>query len=85
MFSANAFRRLNVTDINDFGDNFHPTIAGVIVNWRVWKNNTSNSPLHLNDTLKCTSCFLAYHVFICPINLKDAEGETESKAAQIVQ
>lgn len=69
----------------DFRDNFYPTIPAVIFNWWVWENKTSNSTLHLNDNLKFTSCFLECYVFIFTTNLKDAEGETESKLAQIVQ
>lgn len=84
MFLTNAFSRIYVIAIEDFSDNFHLTKAGVTFTWWLWENNTSNSTLHLNDTLKYTSCFLVYYVFTSTRNQKDAEGETESKVAQIV-
>lgn len=75
---------MNVIATKDFRENIYLTIAGIILNWWVWEK-TSNSILHLNDTLKFTSCFLVCYIFIFTTNLKEAEGETESKVAQIIQ
>lgn len=85
MSLTNTFNsRMNVIATKDFGENIYPTTAGVIFSWWVWESKTSNSTLHLNDTLKFTSCFLVCYVFIFTTNLKVAEGETESRVAQIV-
>lgn len=85
MCLISIFSVINVIATKDFDANFSLTIAGVMLNWWEWKNNNSNSTLCLNDTFKFISCFLVIMFYLYKKNIKNVEGGTKSKVAQIGQ